>query len=62
MWVSDIFALSVCLKLTDIFFQIFPLSVPLSSAGLMSYIVQIVSICLTGILQPLHFSLLIHLM
>jgi hypothetical protein len=29
-----------------------------SSAGFISYIVQIISICLTWILQPVHFSLL----
>jgi len=39
-------------------FQIIPLFVPETSTNFMPYIVQIISICLSWILQPLEFSLL----
>jgi len=41
------------------FFQIFPLFVLEVSTGVTSYIIQIISISLTWILQPLQFSLLL---
>jgi hypothetical protein len=40
------------------FIQLFPIFVPESSAGFMSYIVHILSVFLSWILQPLQFSLL----
>jgi len=46
IWVSDKFALTVCLKLTTFFFQILILPLSKSSTGLTSYIVQIISIWL----------------
>jgi len=43
-----------------IFSQVFPVFVPISSAGFMSY-VQIVSIRMTWILQPLQFTPLLFI-
>jgi len=55
---SHIFALTIYFKLIKFFFQIFPLSVRESSFGFVSYIVQIITVSLTWILQESQSDLL----
>jgi hypothetical protein len=50
MQVSDVLVLTVCCKLVNFVFQMFPLFIPEMSAGFTSYIVQIIPIYCTWIL------------
>jgi hypothetical protein len=48
--VSDVLVFTVCYKLINFVFQIFPLFIPEISAGFTTYIIQIIPIYFTWIL------------
>jgi hypothetical protein len=57
MQVSDVLVLTICCKLINFVFQIFPLFIPEMFALASHLIVQIIPIHFTWILEPLQYSL-----